>query len=230
MMTDKGIMVRDVDQPRPSDESVLVRVVAAGICGTDVAIISGDLAVPLPLILGHEFTGYVFQVGRNVKKVDVGSRVTSEINLACGQCFFCKSNIPTQCLARKATGIDVNGAFAEYIAVPAENVHSLPKSVSYEEGVFIEPLAAAIQTMRMSPVKPTDNVVVIGDGRLGQLVVQAIRAMAPNVRLLMLGMHESKLAIAKRLATLDSTVNVTNDDPKEDCYERDERSRRRYRR
>jgi alcohol dehydrogenase len=214
MMTDKGIMVRDVDQPRLSDENVLVRVVAAGICGTDLAIISGDLGVPLPLILGHEFTGYVFQVGRNVKKVDVGSRVTSEINLVCGQCFFCKANIPTQCLARKAIGIDVNGAFAEYIAVPAENIYPLPKSVSYEEGVFIEPLAAAIQTIRMSPVKPTDTVVVIGDGRLGQLVVQATKAMAPNVKLLMLGMHESKLAIAKRLATLDSTINVTNDDPK----------------
>jgi len=213
-MTDKGIIVGEADQPHVRDESVLVRVVAAGICGTDLAIVSGHLSVPFPIILGHEFAGYVFQVGRNVKKVTVGTRVTSEINLSCGQCFFCKGNIPTQCLSRKAIGIDVDGAFAEYIAVPEENVHSLPKSVSYEEGVFVEPLAAAIQTMKMSSIRNTDTVVVIGDGRLGQLVVQATRAIAPHARLLMLGMHESKLAIAEKLGNLDLKVNVAHDDPK----------------
>jgi alcohol dehydrogenase len=212
-MSDTGVEVKEVDQPVTTDDSVLVRVVAAGVCGTDLAIISGHLRVPLPLVLGHEFTGDVVQIGHKVGTVSIGGRVTSEINLTCGQCFFCNAGIPTQCLNRKAIGIDVDGAFAEYIVVPAKNVHRLPKSITYEEGVFIEPLAAAIQTIKMSPVMPRTAVVVLGDGRLGQLVVQAIKATVPSLKLFMVGKHDSKLAIAKKLANVDLTVNATREDP-----------------
>lgn len=215
IMTDGGIKIKEVELPKSDDKSALIKIVAGGICGTDLAIISGHLNVHLPLILGHEFAGDVIKVGHNVKNLSVGSRVTSEINLTCGQCFFCAANIPTHCLFRKAIGIDVDGAFAEYIAVPSKNIHLLPESISYEEGVFIEPLAAAIQTLKMSPLKPTDVVVVMGDGRLGQLVVQALKATIPSAKLLMLGKHDSKLATAKKLAALDSIINVAHEDPKE---------------
>jgi alcohol dehydrogenase len=212
-MSGVAVELRDIGQPKVTDHDVLIRAMSAGICGTDLAIISGHLKVPLPLVLGHEFSGEVVKVGRNVKSVTIGQRVTSEINLTCGKCFFCINGIPTHCMERKAIGIDVDGAFAEYIAVPAKNVHVLPSSVSYEEGAFVEPLAAALQTFKMSQVKTGDSIAIIGDGRLGQLVAQAIRAKTPSTKLLMLGKHDSKLATAKKLATLDSTVNVTKEDP-----------------
>jgi alcohol dehydrogenase len=98
--------------------------------------------------------------------------------------------------------------------MPSKNIHLLPKSISYEEGVFIEPLAAAIQTLKMSPLKPTDVAVVMGDGRLAQLVVQAIKATIPSAKLLMFGKHDLKLATAKKLAALDSTTNVAHEDPR----------------
>jgi alcohol dehydrogenase len=213
VMSKVGVEVEEVDQPKVTNDSVLVKVMAAGICGTDLAIISGHLKVPLPLVLGHEFTGDVVKVGHNVKTVSVGSRITSEINLTCGQCFFCNAGIPTHCLNRKAIGIDVDGAFAEYIVVPAKNIHRLPNSTTYEEGVFIEPLAAAIQTMKMSKVKPRTAVVVLGDGRLGQLVVQAIKAIVPSLKLFLVGKHDLKLTMAKKLAAIDLTVNATHEDP-----------------
>jgi alcohol dehydrogenase len=212
-MSDDGVKIEEMDQPDVREDHVLVKVMAAGICGTDLAIISRRLRVPLPLVLGHEFTGDVVQIGHNARTVSVGSRVTSEINLTCGQCFFCKSGISTHCLNRRAIGIDVDGAFAEYIVVPVKNIHRLPESTTYEEGVFIEPLAAAIQTMKMSPVKARSAVAVLGDGRLGQLVVQAIKATIPSLKLFMVGKHDSKLRIAKKLGSVDVIVDATHEDP-----------------
>nr|MDO8135455.1 alcohol dehydrogenase catalytic domain-containing protein [Candidatus Njordarchaeum guaymaensis] len=212
-MSRSGVVVREVDQPSITDEGVLIRVVAGGICGTDLAIVSRKLKAPLPLVLGHEFAGEVAAVGKDVEDIDVGNRATSEINLTCGKCFFCESGIPTHCLKRKAIGIDVNGAFAELMAVPRENVHILPEPISYEEGVFIEPLAAAIQTMKLSKIDSKDTVVIVGDGRLGQLVAQAVKAAVPDSKVLMLGKHDSKLRLAEEIGAVDRTINVARQNP-----------------
>jgi alcohol dehydrogenase len=212
-MSRRGVVVREVAPPSVTDESVLIEVVAGGICGTDLAIASRKLKVPLPLVLGHEFAGEIAAVGRNVEDIDVGIRVTSEINLTCGKCFFCESGIPTHCLTRKAIGIDVDGAFAELIAVPRENVHILPERMSYEEGVFIEPLAAAIQTTKMSKINSKDTVVILGDGRLGQLVAQTVKTAVPDSRILMIGKHDSKLKLAEEIGAVDRTINVARQNP-----------------
>jgi alcohol dehydrogenase len=158
--------------------------------------------------MGHEFSGEVAEVGRSIKDIAIGTSVTSEINLTCGRCHFCEAGFPTHCLKRKAIGIDVDGAFAEYIAIPSRNIHVLPKSLSYEEGAFVEPLAAAVQTFKNSAVNPRDIVVVMGDGRLGQLVAQAAKAIVPDCMLLMLGRHDSKLRIAEQLGAVDITINA----------------------
>jgi alcohol dehydrogenase len=215
VISESGLGVRELDNPLVGESHVLIKVMAAGICGTDLAVASGSLKVPLPLIMGHEFSGVVTGVGRSVKDVAVGARVTSEINLTCGQCSFCRVGFPTHCLKRKAIGIDVDGAFAEFITVPARNVHILPRSLSYEEGAFVEPLAAAIQTLKMSAVNPQDSVVILGDGRLGQLIAQAVKAIVPSCKLLMLGKHDSKLRIAERLGVIDVAVNTTREDASE---------------
>nr|MDO8099517.1 alcohol dehydrogenase catalytic domain-containing protein [Candidatus Njordarchaeota archaeon] len=212
-MSRSGVVVKEVEQPSVTEKDVLIKIVAAGICGTDLAITSSKLKVPLPLVLGHELAGEVAAVGKDVEDINVGVRVTSEINLTCGKCFFCESGIPTHCLRRKAIGIDVNGAFAELIAVPREDIHILPDPISYEEGVFIEPLAAAIQTMKMSKINSKDAVVIVGDGRLGQLVAQAVKAAVPDSKVLMLGKHDSKLRLAEEIGAVDRTINVARKDP-----------------
>jgi threonine dehydrogenase-like Zn-dependent dehydrogenase len=213
-MSRNGLEVRRVEEPPLTHGDVLIRVVAGGVCGTDLAIASRALKANLPLILGHEFTGEVAEVGELVEGIDVGSRVTSEINLTCGNCHFCESGVRTHCLKRKAIGIDVNGAFAEFIAIPAENIHILRESISYEEGIFIEPLAAAIQTMKMSRISSKDTVVIVGDGRLGQLVAQAVKAAVSDSKVIMLGKHDSKLRLAEEIGAVDRTVNVARQDPK----------------
>jgi threonine dehydrogenase-like Zn-dependent dehydrogenase len=215
VISESGLKLREVDRPLVGESSLLIKVAAAGICGTDLAIASRGLKTPLPLIMGHEFAGVVTEVGRSVNGIGVGTRVTSEINLTCGHCHFCEAGVPTHCLKRRAIGIDVDGAFAEYVCVPVRNVHVLPRSLSHEEGAFVEPLAAALQTFKTTAVSPHDIVVVMGDGRLGQLITQVAKALVPDCKLLMIGKHDSKLRIAERLGAVDITINATKEDAAE---------------
>lgn len=163
--------------PAPGEKDALIRVAYAGICGTDIAIHSGEYAVPLPLVLGHEFTGYVEAVGSQVRRDIIGKLVTAEINNTClsydapEKCLACRRGFPNHCMRRTVLGIACyDGAFAEIVRVPFRNVHVLPETISPQEGVFVEPLAAAIQTFELSPVSEGDVVVVLGVGRLGTLL------------------------------------------------------------
>ena len=114
----KEITIKAVSQPKIKDSQVLVQVKAAGICGTDLAIVNGDLPTPTPIILGHEFVGEIVKVGKEVDQSWLNKRVTSEINSNIDfDCYYCKQGLFTQCVSRKAIGIDIDGAFAEYIAL-----------------------------------------------------------------------------------------------------------------
>ena len=137
----------------------------------------------------------------------MGKRVTSEINTnICGECYFCKNGIPTNCVHRQALGIDVNGAFAEYIAVDEDLVYELPKGASYEVGSLVEPLAAAINTFELMPLTEEDKtVVVFGDGKLGQIIVQVAaryQKINPEVmpyipEVILIGHSDDRLAVGK---------------------------------
>ena len=141
------IVVKSVRDPEINNSQVLVRVKAVGICGTDLAIINGDLPTPIPIILGHEFVGKVVKVGKEVDQSWLNKRVTSEINSNIDfNCYYCKQKLFTQCISRKAIGIDIDGALAEYIALESYLLHEIPDSISYDDATFIEPLAAAYQT------------------------------------------------------------------------------------
>ena len=149
VISEDGLSVKEIDKPLVGESSLLIKVMAAGICGTDLAIVSGSLKTPMPLILGHEFSGEVAERGRSIGDIAVGTRVTGEINLTCGRCHFCEAGFPTHCLNRKAIGIDVNGAFADYIAVPAKNIHFLvaplgaPHSSPYPLGYIAFSMASS---------------------------------------------------------------------------------------
>lgn len=174
--------------PELRDDEVLIEVTYAGVCGTDLAIYSGEYSVPLPLVLGHEFTGYVRKVGSEVPSELVGKLVTSEINNTClskeapEKCPACRRGLPSHCVQRTVLGIvGWDGAFAEIVRAPFRNVHVLPDSISPREGIFIEPLAAAIQTFELSPVGEEDVVIVVGVGRLGTLLCAVARERGATV-------------------------------------------------
>jgi len=195
----KKIYINEVPNLIPSVSQALIKVKVAGICGTDLAIVKGHLPTPLPIILGHEFAGEVVEVGKEVDKSWIGKSVTSEINSHIdNNCFFCERGIFTQCKSRKAIGIDINGAFAEYIAVEAYLLHEFPDSISFNEATFIEPLAAAYQVFETMPLGPDDRVMAIfGLGKLGLLILQV--AKLKGLEIIVIDESEKKLNLAKRL-------------------------------
>lgn len=193
----KKIKITHVPVPIINESQVLVRVKTVGICGTDLAIFNGNLATPIPIILGHEFTGDVVKIGKNVEKSWLNKRVTSEINSNIDfTCYYCKQGLYTQCISRKAIGIDINGALAEYIALESYLLHEIPNSISYEDATFIEPLAAAYQTFEMMPIDKNDkNVAIFGLGKLGLLITQV--AKSKGLTLIVVDGSNRKLSLAK---------------------------------
>jgi len=189
--------------PRPDLQpgEALIRVLLAGICNTDLEITRGYLA--FEGVLGHEFVGIVENVhegpGASRPIYLIGKRVVGEINAACrrSDCLYCSQNMPTHCPDRTTLGIlNRDGAFAEYLTLPVENLHIVPDNVSDEEAVFVEPLAANFEILEQVHLKPTDSVVILGDGKMGQLAAQVLPLSGCEV--MMVGKHEEKLALAAR--------------------------------
>lgn len=178
---------QDVPIPEPPPSEALVRVVRAGICNTDLELIRGYY--PYTGVLGHEFVGVVEQGPTHLQ----GQRVVGEINAACGECWFCRSRQPTHCENRTVLGIvNRNGAFAQYLSLPVENLHIVPENVSTDVATFTEPLAAALEIQQQVSVHPSERVLVVGDGKLGQLVAQTLALT--GCELLVIGRHQDKLA------------------------------------
>ena len=181
-----------LDNPPPQlvDGEVIVRVLRAGICETDLQLMRGYMG--FRGVLGHEFVG-IAEAGPYV-----GQRVVGEINCSCWRCETCASGRPTHCPNRTTIGIDRHdGAFAELIAVPQRNLHRVPDSVPTDVAVFTEPLAAAFQIPAQLPLNRTDRVVVLGDGRLGNLCAQVLAGIADRV--ILIGKHREKLALLNAL-------------------------------
>ncbi|MBT4955345.1 MAG: alcohol dehydrogenase catalytic domain-containing protein [Nitrosopumilus sp.] len=180
-------IILDENFPDPQSDETLVRVNLAGICGTDLEILDGYMEYTG--ILGHEFVGTV-EKSRN--PMMVGKRVVGEINAGCGKCDSCMSGMQRHCPSRTVLGIlKRDGAFAEFLSLPEKNLHVIPDSISNEQAVFVEPLAAAFEIKEQVSLKPEWNVAVVGDGRLAQLIIQVIKLTCSNITCF--GKHESKL-------------------------------------
>jgi threonine dehydrogenase-like Zn-dependent dehydrogenase len=173
----------------------LVRVSMAGICGTDLQILQGYAGfIGIP---GHEFVGIV-EAAPDEDAAWIGRRVVAEINIGCGLCEWCRNNEKEHCLSRSVVGIrGHDGAFAEFVTLPAANLHHVPDNVDDESAVFVEPLAAACRIFEQMAIAEGARVAVLGDGRLGLLVAQVIGTATPNVAVL--GRHERKLALARSM-------------------------------
>ncbi len=205
-----GLKVVNIDEPKLSKNEVLIKVHRAGICGTDKAIVSGTYPIKKPLIIGHEFSGIIEEVSQNIDKKIIGRRVVSEINIVCNKCYFCSINEKTHCLNRKAIGIDIDGAFAEYIKVPFENIHFLPDSISMDEAIFIEPLAACIRSFEIINLKNENNIAILGPGPIGLISMQVAKNYGIE-KVIVLGTKEDRLKLARDLGA-DVTINITKED------------------
>ncbi|MEQ9409595.1 MAG: alcohol dehydrogenase catalytic domain-containing protein [Fuerstiella sp.] len=183
----------------PASDLIEVKVLQAGICETDLQLKQGYMG--FAGVLGHEFVG-VAQAGRLQ-----GQRVVSEINCACHACEFCRRDMPRHCSNRTVIGIlNHDGAFADSVWVPEENLHAVPDSLTTEQAVFTEPVAAACRIPEQVRIQPDDQVVILGDGRLGNLCAQVLSQTGCG--LMVVGKHQWKL---DRLNELNIRTQLLSD-------------------
>jgi Threonine dehydrogenase and related Zn-dependent dehydrogenases len=202
LVFDGKLHVDDVPVPRPGPGETLIKVVCAGICNTDLEITRGYMP-GFKGILGHEFIGIVEGA---VDKTLIGRRATAEINCACGACEFCKQGLGRHCVNRTVLGIaNRSGAFAEYVAVPRENVVEIPPEIADSDALFIEPLAAALEILDQVALSPEKSVLLLGDGKLALLIALAVQSCGCS--LLVVGKHSEKLLFFENLGIATVLLN-----------------------
>jgi 2-desacetyl-2-hydroxyethyl bacteriochlorophyllide A dehydrogenase len=192
------IEIRDAAEPTLGKTDVLIELIQAGICGSDVSLFLGHRAAPAyPLLLGHEMVGRVTAVGQDVATFVVGQRVIVEPNYPCGTCPFCRAGRGNICPNKKSLGVTIPGCFTESFAAPAEFVWAVPDAIADDDAVAIEPLAVSLHALWQSGAQLGDTVAVIGCGATGLLLVQA--AVAAGMRVFAHDKLEPKIEMAHQL-------------------------------
>jgi 2-desacetyl-2-hydroxyethyl bacteriochlorophyllide A dehydrogenase len=177
------IRVGDVPDPKPGERQVVVKVGACGICGTDLHIADGHFPpTPYPIVPGHEFAGEIVELGADVPpEWKVGDRVAVDPSLYCGYCTPCRSGHGNLCANWNATGDTVDGAFAEYVAVPADTCHRMPDSMTWEQGAIVEPVSCAVHGVRRIGVEAGERFLVVGAGTMGLIMQQLLQRAGAEV-------------------------------------------------
>lgn len=210
-----GFAVKDVPYPALREDDVIIKVRSVGICGTDGPILAGTREVPYPLIPGHEFAGDIVEVGSRVKGLKEGDRVTPCIVIGCGDCDMCIEGKEVLCDHLIETGIHVDGAFAEYVRVPAKVCRKMQDTTTYDQGASVDPIASAYRTVKASSITSKDVCVVYGPGPIGLYAVQLIRLRgAKTVICVGTDADAKRLALAEELGA-DVTINASVEDPVE---------------
>lgn len=195
-----------------SPDEALVRVMACGICPTDVRKFYGKSSCKLPIILGHEVGGQVTEVGDDVRTVRVNERVTIVPDISCGHCYYCLQNKFNYCLHLRSVGYGtdqiepIDGGYSEYVKVPASSLLSIPDTMSYEEATYVEPLSCAVRTLSRAPFELDDSVGVIGDGRMGLLHLQLLKMLGLK-EVYIIGIMEDRLRLAEKLGGFTINAN-----------------------
>ncbi len=207
--------LREVDSPRPAPGEVLVRVRAAGVCGSDVHGFTGSTGRRSPgVIMGHEFCGTVEATGEGVSGYGPGDRVVVQPIVSDGTCPQCRAGRPNLCLNRRGIGWSVNGGYAEFVSVPQGNVLPLPAEVGWHEGALAEPLAVALHAANLTPLAVGDTVAVLGAGPVGLLTVLALKLRGAG-RVIVSDLSPHRLDLARRLGA-DGVIHATDTDPVEE--------------
>jgi L-iditol 2-dehydrogenase len=194
--------MRDFPVPTPATHEVLVRVMACGICGSDVHGYDGSSGRRIPpIVMGHEAAGTIAALGTGVTNLAVNDRVTFDSTISCGICVFCQRGEVNLCNNRQVLGVSCGdyrraGAFAEYVTVPAHIVYPLPHAISFPEAALLEGVAVAVHAVSLAEIVPNSSALVIGAGTIGLLCLQALR-VAGCSRIFIADIDESRLALAK---------------------------------
>jgi len=209
-----GVEFAEVPKPKPATDEVLIEVKAAAICGSDLGIYDYSPAyskMRLPVVMGHEFSGRVAEIGPQVKGYAVCDRVLSESVKSCGVCAYCHSGHENLCDASTLFGIHTDGGMAEYVTVPYKLLHRLPEELSFEEGALIEPLSNALHFVKdCTPIRLGDFVVVQGCGPIGIFSAQLFRLAGAQVMITGVNVDMERFKIAERMGL--ETFNVEKED------------------
>ncbi|CRX38103.1 L-threonine 3-dehydrogenase [Estrella lausannensis] len=207
---EEGLWLQEVPEPKIKPHEVLVKIKKSAICGTDVHIYKWDewakKTIPVPMIVGHEFMGEIIEVGESVQGLSPGDRVCAEGHLTCGQCISCKTGKRYLCTSRKGIGVNTTGTFAEYAALPAENIFKLPSFVSDDVASIFDPFGNAVHTALTFNLTAED-VLITGAGPIGCMVT-AIAKMAGARHIIVTDINEGRLQLAKQMGATH-TVDVS---------------------
>ena len=210
----KDIRIEDTTKPTVKSHEVLVKVRSVGICGSELHAYEGiSKRRKPPLIMGHEFSGEISEVGGDAEYLIEGDRVAVDPVIRCGACEQCLRGRGNVCRNLRLKGLHTGGAFAEYVSVPARNCHKLSDNVSFEEGSITEPVSVAVHAVNRTPIRLGDTVAVIGAGIIGLTVLQAAK-LAGAARVFVTDILDYRLDFARRLGA-DMTVNSAAEDPVE---------------
>ena len=202
---------QEVPVPQVHEDQVLVRVRACGICGSDVHGMDGSTGRRRPpIIMGHEASGVIAEVGERVTGWNKGERVTFDSTVYCGSCWFCQRGLINLCDHRRVLGVSCedyrqHGAFAEYVAVPHHILYRLPEAVSFEHAAMVEAVSVAIHAVERTPISLGDTAVVVGVGMIGLLVVQALRASGCG-RIIAVDLDQHRINLACKLGADEGQI------------------------
>jgi len=210
LIAPRKIEIFEESMPLPLDDEVLVQIKAAGICGTDLHVFQGERAdVSFPRVMGHELVGEVISMGRNVKNFSQGDNVTIDPVVSCGKCTSCKRGYDNLCSTVKCIGVQIDGGFCDFIAVPASKVYRIPAGIPFEIAPLIEPFSIAAEVLSRSEVKEGEKVLVIGSGTIGLCILQAMKLAGAEV--FITDFVESRLDIAEKCGA-DKVMNIKKGD------------------
>jgi len=195
----------NITKPKIKADEVLLKIKSVGICGTDLHIYHGGMDLPTPLIMGHEFSGIIAELGSQVKNLKIGERVVGEHIISCGACHYCSIGKPNLCGNSKVIGLHVPGALAGYLAIPANLVYKIPASLSFDEAALIEPLSIAYYAVLKAGFLLGKKVAVIGQGPIGLLVDQILKNSGAYV--IGVDIFEPRLEFAKKKGWVDKIIN-----------------------
>ena len=208
----KDVRIEEMPKPKISSDELLVKAMACGICGSDV--MEWYRIKKAPIVLGHEMTGEIVEIGKNVKKFKVGDRVFVSHHVPCNECHYCFNDHHTACETLHKTNF-YPGGFSEYIRIPKLNVETgvylLPKEVSYEDGTFIEPLACVLRGQRLAKIGKNQTVLVLGSGISGLLHIQMSK-LNNAAKIIATDINDYRIKMAKKFGA-DFVINANEDVP-----------------
>jgi len=207
ILTADGLQLADTPTPPLMPGDVRIEVRSVGICGTDIAIWKGDIEVDLPLVLGHEFAGVIHE--SSDPDIKPGTLVTTDIDITCGRCWYCRSGAHHNCANKEIMGLTKDGGLSEYVCVPADLIYPLPYGVSTVDATFVEPLASAIKTHQQAPAGDDETVLILGSGKLALLLAQVYDANGADVHIV--GRNRWQLGLAKQLGFQHTYDTIEND-------------------